>query len=78
MNYTIQVKQKPDRLYPSALFENKNNDLEQRLGKKLNDVNMFNNSINNNKGMITYFEDKNYKSRKKYRKQNTNYNFKIL
>ena len=34
-----------DRLYPSAPLENK--DIEQRLEKKLNDVNSFNNSINN-------------------------------
>ena len=51
--------QKIDRLYPSAPFE-KNIDLEQRLEKKLNDVNSFNDSINNIKEMITYFKDKNH------------------
>ena len=43
------MEQKCDRLYPSAPFENKNIDLEQRLEKKMNDVNSFNNHINNNK-----------------------------
>ena len=45
------MEQKTDRLYPSAPLEN--NDLDQRLGKKTNDVNGFNNSINNFKEMIT-------------------------
>ena len=40
-------------------------DLEPRLEKTLNDVNSFNNSINKIKEMITYFKDKNNKSRKK-------------
>ena len=57
------MEQKCDRLYPSAPFEN--NDLEQRLEKKINDVNSFNNHINNIKEMITYFKDKNNKSKKK-------------
>ena len=48
------MEQKTDRLIPCAPLEN--NDLEQRLGKKLNDVNSFNNSINNLKGMITYLK----------------------
>ena len=46
--------QKCDRLYPSAPLENI--DLEQRLEKKISDVNNFNNHINNNKEMITYFK----------------------
>ena len=46
--------QKCDRLYPSAPLENI--DLEQRLEKKIKDVNNFNNHINNNKEMITYFK----------------------
>ena len=54
------MDQKCDRLYPSAPLENF--ELEQRLEKKLNDVNTFNNHINNVKEMITYFEDKNNKS----------------
>ena len=65
------MEQKCDRLYPSAPFENKNIDLKQRLEKKINDVNSFNNHINNNKEMITYFEDKNHKSKKKYKNYKT-------
>ena len=57
---------KTDRLYPSVPLEN--NDLEQRLEKKLNDVKSFNNPINNIKEMITYFKDKNIKSKNKYKK----------
>ena len=38
----------------------------------MNDVNSFNNQINNNKEMITYFKDKNHKSKKRYE------NFKTL
>ena len=65
------MQQKTDRVNPSAPFENKNIDLEQRLEKKVNDVNSFNNSINNFKEMITYFEDKNNKSKNKYEKHKT-------
>ena len=54
------MDQKTDRLYPSAPLENV--DLEQRLEKKLNGVNSFNNHTNNIKEMITYFKDKNNKS----------------
>ena len=61
------MEAKTDRLYPSALFE-KDINLEQRLEKKLNYVNSFKNSINNIKEMITYFKDKNNKSKKKYKK----------
>ena len=51
------------KLYPSApLLENI--DLEKRLEKKKNDVNSFNNHIINIKEMITYFNDKNHKSKK--------------
>ena len=57
------MDQKTDRLYPSAPLEN--TALEQRLEKKLNDVNKFINHINNIKEMITYFKDKNNKSKKK-------------
>ena len=57
--------QKTDKLYPEAPLE-KNTDLEQRLEKKLNDVNSFSNSIDNIKAMITYFKDKNSKSKKRY------------
>ena len=43
-------------------------DLEQRLEEKLNDENSFNNHANNLKELITYFKDKNNKSKKKYEK----------
>ena len=65
MNYVMQMDQKTDRLYPSAPLENI--DLEQRLEKKLNDVNSFDILINNIKEMITYFKHKNHKSKKKYK-----------
>ena len=58
------MDQKTDRLYPSAPFENKNIDLEQRFEKKTTDINY----IKNIKKMITYFKDKNNKSKKKYKK----------
>ena len=61
------MEAKTDTLYPSAPLE-KDIILEQRLEKKLIDVNSFNNSINIIKEMITYFKDKNNKSKKKYRK----------
>ena len=51
------------KLYPSAPLEK--NYLEQRLEKKFNDVNSFNNHINNFKEMILYFKDKNHKSKNK-------------
>ena len=59
------MEQKYDKLYPSApLLENI--DLEKQLEKKIGDVNSFNNHINNIKETITYFKDKNNKSKKKY------------
>ena len=64
------MEAKTDRLYPSAPFE-RNIHLEQRLEKKLNDVNSFNSSMNNVKEMITYFKDKNNKSKTKYKKYKT-------
>ena len=64
------MEAKTDKLYPSApLLENI--DLEQRLEKKINDVNSFNNHINNIKEMITYFKDKNKKSKKRYKSYKT-------
>ena len=64
------MEQKCDKLYPSApLLENI--DLEKRLEKRINDVNSFNNHINNIKEMITYFEDKNYKSKKRSKNYKT-------
>ena len=63
------MEQKCDRLYPSAPLEN--NDSEQRLEKKLNDVNSFNNHIKNIKEMIIYFKYKNSKSKKRYKNYKT-------
>ena len=64
------MEQKFDKLYPSApLLENI--DLEKRLEKKTNDVNSFNNHVNNIKEMITYFKDKNHKSQKRYKNYKT-------
>ena len=64
------MEQKCDKLYPSApLLENI--DIEKRLEKKINDVNSFNNHINNIKEMITYFKDRNIKSKKRYKKYKT-------
>ena len=64
------MDQKCDRIYPSAPLENV--DLEQWLEKKVNDVNSFNNSINNNKIMISYLKDINHKFKERYK------NFKTL
>ena len=64
------MEQKTDRLYPSApLLENI--DLEKRLEKKINDVNCFNKHVKNIKEMITYFKDKNHKSKKKFKNYKT-------
>ena len=63
------MEQKCDRLYPSAPVENI--DLEQRLEKKINDVNSFNNHIHNINEMITYFKDKNNRSKKRYKNYKT-------
>ena len=58
------MEQRYDKLYPSApLLENI--ELEKRLEKKINDVNSFNTHIDNIKEMLTYFEDKNNKSKKR-------------
>ena len=64
------MDQKTDRLYPSAPIL-QNIDLEKRLEKKINDVNSFNNHIDNIKEMITYFKDKNNKSKKRYKNYKT-------
>ena len=57
------MDQKCERLYPSTpLLENI--DLEKRLEKKINDVNSFNNHVNNIKEMIIFFKDKNHKCKK--------------
>ena len=60
------MEQETDRLYPSAPIER--SDSEQRLEKKLNDVNSFITSKTNIKEMITYFKDKNIKSQKENNK----------
>ena len=65
------MQQKCDGLYQTAPFENKNIDLEQRLEKKINDVNGFTNHINNIKEMIQYFKDKNHKSKERYKNYKT-------
>ena len=65
------MEQKTDRFYPSAPLEIKIGDLERRIGKRLSDVNCFNNSISNIKEMISYFKDKNHKSKKLYKKYKT-------
>ena len=64
------MDQKTDRLYPSAPLET-NIDLDQRLEKKIKDVNCFINHINIIEEMITYFKDKNIKSKKRYKKFKT-------
>ena len=64
------MEQKCDKLYPSVPSLEKI-DLEKRLEKKINDVNSFNNHVNNIKQMITYFKDKNHKSKKRYKKYKT-------
>ena len=63
------MDQKCDRLYPSAPLQQDN--LEQRLEKKINDVSSFNNHINNIKEMIAYFKDRNNKSKKRYKNYKT-------
>ena len=66
----IQSKwNKEQRLYPPAPLEFI--DLEQKLEKRLEDGNSFNNSIINIKEINTYFKDKNHKSKKKHRNQKT-------
>ena len=57
------MEAKTDRLYPSAPL--KIIKLEQRLEKKISNVNSFNNHINNIKETIQYFKDKNHKSKKR-------------
>ena len=64
------MEQKCNKLYLSApLLENI--DSEKRLEKKINDVNSFNNHVNNIKEMITYFKDKNLKSKQRYKNYKT-------
>ena len=58
------MEQKCEKLYPSAPLLEKI-DSKKRLEKKINDVNSFNDHINNIKEMITYFKDENSKSKTK-------------
>ena len=57
------MNQKCDRLYPSASLQQ--DDVKQRLEKKLNDVNSFNNQIGDIIDMVTNFKYKNHKSKKR-------------
>ena len=60
------MEQKTTKLYPSTkLLENI--EFKQRLKEKLNDVNSSNISNKNFTEMITYFKDKNNKSKQKYK-----------
>ena len=63
------METKTERIFPSAPLQQ--DDLEQRLEKKLNFVNSFNSHISNIKEMITYFKDKNNKSKKRYKNYKT-------
>ena len=47
VNCTIKRQEKTERLYPSEPLMRSNQDLEQRLEPKLNDVYKFNKNINN-------------------------------
>ena len=59
------------KLNPSAPLEC-NKEIKQSFKKKLNDVNMLDNSALNIKETITYFKDKDIKSKKKFKKKNVN------
>ena len=69
MSNFCHINGSKNRLDPSAPLESI--ELEQRLEKKIIDVNNFNNHINNIKEMITYFKDKNHKSKKRYKNHKT-------
>ena len=58
---------KTERIYPSAPPENKTIDLEQRLAKKFNDVNSFNNSVNSIKELTTYLKKIKIVNQKKFK-----------
>ena len=57
------MEQRTEKLYPSAPLANV--DLEQRLEKKFENVNSFINSFINFRETITYFKDKNHKSKER-------------
>ena len=64
------MEQKCNKLSPTAsLLENI--DLEKRIENKINDINSFNSHFNNIKEMITYFEDKNHKTKNNYKNYKT-------
>ena len=63
------MEAKTNRLHPSAPLENI--DLEQRLEKRIGDVNSFKNHTNNIKEMITYSKHKTNKSKTEYKKYKT-------
>ena len=63
------MEQGTDKLYLCAPLENI--DLEQRLEKKMKDVDSFNNHMSNITEMIKYFQDKNHESKKKYKNYKT-------
>ena len=65
------MEQKTPKLYRFAPLMISELDLEQKLEKKLKDLNSFNNSINNIKEMITSFKDKNHKRKQKYKNYKT-------
>ena len=62
------MEQRTPKLNPCAPILVSDHDLEQRLEKTLNGVNIINISIKNIEEMITYFKDENHKSKKKYEK----------
>ena len=61
------MDQKTDRIFSLASLENKIDDLERRIKKRMIDDSSLNNSITNIKEIITYFKDENIKSKKKYK-----------
>ena len=65
------MEPKTTKLYPSAPLMISDQDLEQRLEKKLKDVNSCNNSKNNVKDLITYFGNKNHKPKEEFKKYET-------
>ena len=65
------MEPKTTKLYPSAPLMNSDQDLKQRLEKKLKDVNSCNNSKKNVKDLITYFGNKNHKPKEEFKKYET-------
>ena len=61
------MEQKPTELYASSPLMVSGHDLEQRLKKKIYDVNSFRDSQHNNKEKIKDFKKKNHGSKKKYK-----------